>query len=69
MSDNILKDKIENTESSESVAVDDDGENINMAQVFCDTIKKKSMINTLTSELIVGFDELLCTTPRSLFLI
>ena len=48
----------------EKIALDDKGDALTAAALFCETIKQKSDANAALSELVVSFSELLCVTPR-----
>jgi structure-specific recognition protein 1 len=52
------------TNDDQQVVLDDQGDQLSQAQLFCDTIKLKSNMDQLTSELLVSFEELLCLVPR-----
>ena len=54
-------------EISQQPALDSNGEVLSAAALFCETIKQKSDMGAMLSEMIVSFDELLCVTPRGRF--
>jgi structure-specific recognition protein 1 len=55
------------TAGDQQVLLDDNGDQIGQAQLLCDTIKLKSNMDQMTSELLVSFEELLSLTPRGRF--
>lgn len=54
-------------EISQLPALDSNGEVLSAASLLCETIKQKSDMGAMLSEMIVSFDELLCVTPRGRF--
>eukprot|EP00842_Homolaphlyctis_polyrhiza_P005154 jgi/Hompol1/563/HPOL_003764-RA len=61
--------KLEIGEISTELVLDDDGEAMTAAAMFCETIKQKSDLDAQLSETIVSFSELLCVTPRGRFIV
>ncbi|KAJ3253307.1 FACT complex subunit [Boothiomyces macroporosus] len=53
--------------AAQKAVLDDDGEAVSAATLFCETIKEKSDVGAVTSELICAFADMLCITPRGRF--
>ncbi|EGF81219.1 hypothetical protein BATDEDRAFT_10843, partial [Batrachochytrium dendrobatidis JAM81] len=54
---------------SQQALYDAEGEVLTAAALFCDTVKQKADMDSILSESIVSFSELLCITPRSRFVV
>ncbi|KAJ8325965.1 hypothetical protein BDV3_003822 [Batrachochytrium dendrobatidis] len=59
----------EEGEISQQALYDAEGEVLTAAALFCDTVKQKADMDSILSESIVSFSELLCITPRSRFVV
>ncbi|KAJ3317940.1 FACT complex subunit [Boothiomyces sp. JEL0866] len=53
--------------AAQKAVLDDDGEAVSAATLFCETIKEKSDVGAVTSELVCAFADMLCITPRGRF--
>ncbi|KAJ3323186.1 FACT complex subunit [Blyttiomyces sp. JEL0837] len=54
-------------DEEEDVVLDDDGEAVTAAAIFCETIKSRADVSATQGDSIVTFADLLCLTPRGRF--
>ncbi|KAJ3118075.1 FACT complex subunit [Phlyctochytrium bullatum] len=51
-------------EEDEELVLGEDGEAISAAAIFCETVKNRADVSVYQGDSIVGFEDLLCLTPR-----
>ena len=59
----------QNKVDEDEFVVDEDGEAVSAAAVFCETIKQKSAIESSNVDKMASFNELLCVTPRGRYIV